>query len=203
MKVLIVNGSPRERGLVGQWLEAVAAEVQQAGGEVEWFEVADLHVQACTGCMSCRGTGECTLPADDGHRFARLVEECDALVVGTPTYWANMSTQLKLLFDRAVPAFIEDRRQGPPAARHRGKPAAVLSTCTTPWPLNVLLRQSRGATNAVRTILRSGGYRVLATLEKGGTRSSPSLSPREREAAERLGRRLAAAAAASRAHSRK
>lgn len=190
MKILLVNGSPRRQGLVAQMLQLIAEEAQALGHEVQWLQVADTQVRPCTGCMACRKTDECVLPADDGHRFAGLVRECDALVVGTPTYWGNMTAPLKLLFDRTVPVFLEENPRGFPLARQKGKRAIIVSTCTTPWPLNVWVKQSRGAIRAVAEVLRSGGMKVVGTLEKGGTWKCRELKPAEQARARRLARKL-------------
>jgi multimeric flavodoxin WrbA len=77
------------------------------GADVRWFDVNDLNVHPCIGCMKCRATGRCVLPEDDGHRMAEEMKLCDALILGTPVYWGNMSGQMKLMFDRIVPAMME------------------------------------------------------------------------------------------------
>ena len=53
--------------------------------------------------------------------------------------------------------------------RQKGKRALVIAACTTPWPFNILARQSRGAVRSVREILGTGGMKVR-TCEIPGTR---------------------------------
>ena len=57
----------------------------------------------------------------------------------------------------------------PSAAPAKGKRALVIAACTTPWPFNILARQSRGAVRSIREILGTGGMKVR-TCEIPGTR---------------------------------
>ena len=116
MKLLVLNGSPKKKGTVATLLRAVAEGAAQKH-EVEWIDVYDLKMQPCLGCMKCRPDGECCLPEDDAHRVGRKIKEAGGLIVGTPTYWANMSSQLKMLLDRTVPAFISQKPNGIPIPR--------------------------------------------------------------------------------------
>lgn len=97
------------------------------------------------------------------------IRQADLLVVGTPTYWGGMSARLKMLFERLVPVFMGESALGFPQPRQKGKRALVIAACTTPWPFNILARQSRGAVRSVREILGTGGMKVR-TCEIPGTR---------------------------------
>jgi NAD(P)H-dependent FMN reductase len=188
MRVLILNGSPRRKGTVATLLRAVA-EGAAARHEVEWIDVYDLRMQPCVACMKCRGSGRCALPADDAHVVGRKIREADALVVGTPTHWGNMSALLKLLLDRNATVFIDETGGGRPKPRQKGKRAVIVTACTTPWPFN-LLAASRRAVGAVREVLGWGGYKLVGKVVKPGTRMKPEISLRLLEKAKRLGRRL-------------
>lgn len=166
MKGLILNGSPRQNGKIGQLMK-YAAEV--SGTDVELVNVYDLNIRSCTACMKCRTTGICVLPEDDGHQLAHKIAEADWLVVGSPTHWGNMSAGLKNMFDRLVPVFMGESRMGIPQPRQRGKRAVVVAACTTPSPFHVLFRQSRGTVKTIREVLKTGGFRVYS-LEVPGTK---------------------------------
>jgi len=189
MKILVLNGSPRKHGTVSALLRAVV-EGAEKSHQVDWIDVYDLKMQPCIACMKCRTDGECCLSKDDAHRLGRMIREADALIVGTPTHWGNMSAQLKLLFDRNVPAFFTQRSNGLPIPRHKGKPAVIVTACTWPWPLNFILDESRGAIRAVRKILRYGGYKILGNLVKPGTHHKPEISARLLQKAKSLCSRL-------------
>ena len=190
MKLLVINASPRRSGCVSSMLGIVKTAAEADGAEVSVIRVADLSVRSCTGCMSCRSKLECVLPEDDAQRVLRLIREADAVVIGTPCYWGNIPGNLKVLFDRMVYGLMGESRRGMPLPLHKGKRAAIIATCSTPWPFNILFRQSRGAVNALREILKWSGFRIVATVEKGGTKASPALTERDRRACTKVTRRL-------------
>ena len=83
--------------------------------DVEQIDVYDLSIKPCISCMKCRPDKPCALPRDDAHDIAEKIAAADVLVVGTPTYWGNMSAPLKALFDRIVTTLehIETERACP------------------------------------------------------------------------------------------
>ncbi|MBD3176819.1 MAG: hypothetical protein GF320_16695, partial [Armatimonadia bacterium] len=134
MDLLALNGSPKTDGTVAALLDEVTRAAKEGGARTERVDVYGLQVAPCIGCMACRPDKECVLEEDDAHVMARKLPECDGLVVATPTYWANMSSPLKALFDRIVPAIMGECDKGLPVPRHQGKPAVIVTACTTPWP---------------------------------------------------------------------
>jgi hypothetical protein len=120
----------------------------------------------------------------------KLARHSGGLIVGTPTHWGNMSAQLKVLFDRIVPALMGERSNGIPIPRHKGKPAVIVTACTTPWPFNFLFDQSSGAICAVKAVLDYGGYKILGKLVKPGTRQRPEISARLLAEAKKIGKKF-------------
>jgi multimeric flavodoxin WrbA len=189
MKILVLNGSPRKNGTVASLLKAVA-EVLPAENEVEWIDVCKLNMKYCTACMVCREKEVCVLPEDDAHIVGKKIQRADALVIGTPTHWGNMCAPLKLLFDRNVPVFMGESPSGMPVPRQKGKRAVVVTACTTPWPFNSILPESRGAIRAVKEVLHYGGYKTVGTIAKPGTKKSKEISSSLTARAMRLGNKL-------------
>ena len=70
-----------------------------------------------------------------------VIVKADAIVIGAPCFWGNIPGQLKLLFDRIVYGMMRDTPRFPEPLM-RGKKAVFISTCTTPWPFNILMNQS-------------------------------------------------------------
>ena len=173
MNMLIINGSPRKRGNISRMLDAMEEEAKGRGFDTTCISVSDLKVATCTGCMICRTRLQCTLPEDDAQRVLRLIEACDVLVVGAPCYWGNIPGQLKVLFDRIVYGMMGESSNGIPKPLHKGKKAILVSTCTTPFPFNILFNQSRGAVRALKEILKWSGFKVAATVQQGGTKAHP------------------------------
>jgi hypothetical protein len=189
MKILVLNGSYRKNGTVASLLKCVT-EPLSSEHELEWIDVCKLNMKYCTTCMICREKERCILPEDDAHIVGKKIQDADALVIGTPTHWGNMCAPLKLLFDRNVPVFMGESPKGMPQPRQKGKRAIVVTACTTPWPFNFILPESRGAIRAVREVLHYGGYKIVGTIAKPGTKKSKEIAPTLTAKAKRLGERL-------------
>ena len=189
-KVLIINASPRKKGNIAQMVAEMTSEADARGAEVEVIEVQCLHVKPCVACMQCRAKGFCALPEDDAQRVLQLIKDCEAMVIAAPCYWGNIPGTLKLLFDRIVYGMMDESPRNFPLPLHKGKRCVLVSTSTTPWPLNILMHQSRGAIRAMKEICRYSGFKVVATIEKGGTRHNTTLAEREKNRCRKAMRKL-------------
>lgn len=191
MNLLIINGSPRKKGLISQMLRICHEQAIASGIEVTEVYANDLQIKPCMGCMVCRTKNACVLPEDDAQRVLALIQQADAIVIGAPCYWGNIPGQLKLLFDRIVYGMMRDTPRFPEPLM-RGKKAVFISTSTTPWPFNILMNQSRGAIRALREIGRFSGWKIVDTVERGGTATRPQLSPRDIRKCHKAFRKLCA-----------
>ena len=189
-KVLIINASPRKKGNIAQMVAEMTSEADARGAEVEVIEVQRLHVKPCVACMQCRAKGFCALPENDAQRVLQLIKDCEAMVIAAPCYWGNIPGTLKLLFDRIVYGMMDESPRNFPLPLHKGKRCVLVSTSTTPWPLNILMHQSRGAIRAMKEICRYSGFKVVATIEKGGTRHNTTLAEREKNRCRKAVRKL-------------
>ncbi|MDI6796989.1 MAG: flavodoxin family protein [Desulfatibacillaceae bacterium] len=185
--ILILNGSPKKKGKVATLLAAVEKGLKEKGHQVEWIDTYDLKIAPCIACMKCRPDGRCILPGDGAHIAGDKIAACEGLVVGTPTHWGNMSAQLKLLFDRTVPVFMGEKPNGFPIPRQKGKPALIVTACTTPWPFNFIAAESRGAIHAVREVLHYGGLKIKGKLALPGTKSMDAIPGRFLDRAYKMG----------------
>ena len=102
-----------------------------------------------------------------------------------------MCAPLKLLFDRNVPVFMDESPKGLPVPQQKGKKAVLVTACTTPWPFNFLLPESRGALRALKEVLHYGGYKVIGSVVRPGTKSGREIPDRLKKTARKLGARLA------------
>lgn len=121
MKVLLLNGSPNEKGCTYTALEEVAGELAKGGIESEFFQIGKKPVQGCTACYQCmrKGLGHCVFDNDVVNTVIGKIREADALVIGSPVYYAGLSGQLKSLLDRAFFA----------GGGYANKPGAAVVSC--------------------------------------------------------------------------
>ena len=191
MNLLIINGSPRKKGLISQMLRIFHEQAIASGIEVTEVYANDLQIKPCMGCMACRSKRHCVLPEDDAQRVLALIQQADSIVVGAPCYWGNIPGQLKLLFDRIVYGMMRDTPRFPEPLM-KGKRLVCISTSTTPFPFNILMNQSHGAIRALREIGRFSGWKIVDTIERGGTATRPQLSPRDISKCHKAFRKLCA-----------
>ena len=180
MKILIINGSPRKKGLISQMLSIMESEAELRDNIVQKVYTNDLSIKPCIGCMACRTKGKCVLGEDDSQRVLKMMQQADAIIMGAPCYWGNIPGQMKLLFDRIVYGMMRDTPRFPEPLM-KGKKCILLSTCTTPWPWNILFKQSRGAIRAMSEICRYSGFKIVTTIERGGTAMHPQLSEKDKQ----------------------
>ena len=103
MRVVAFNGSPRKNGNTVLMLNTVLDELKEAGIETELVQLGGKSIRGCTACMKCFETRDnrCVLANDIlNDCFAKMVA-ADGILIGSPTYFANVSTEVKALIDRA------------------------------------------------------------------------------------------------------
>ena len=102
MKVVAINGSPRQNGNTNRLLEEVCVELEAAGIDTEIIRIGGKQVHGCTACMKCweNKDGKCIIDNDFVNECITKMREADGILIGTPTYFADVSTEVKGLIDR-------------------------------------------------------------------------------------------------------
>lgn len=88
MKALLVNGSPRPNGCTYTALCELAKTLEQEGIEIEIVQAGSKDIRGCIACRSCHKTGKCVFD-DVVNEIAPKFAEADALVIGSPVYYAS------------------------------------------------------------------------------------------------------------------
>lgn len=103
MKVVAISGSARRGGNTARALETVLQPLRDAGHECELIEIGAREVRGCTACGRCRELkdGQCHGRSDFGNELIDAIFAADAVVLGSPTYFADVSSEMKALIDRA------------------------------------------------------------------------------------------------------
>lgn len=180
MNILIINGSPRHNGLISQMLDIMRKEAEGKGHKTEIVRTNDLNIKPCIGCMACRTKNKCLMSEDDSQLVLKKMQEADAIIIGAPCYWGNIPGQMKLLFDRIVYGLMRDTPRFPEPLM-KGKKCILLSTCTTPWPWNILFKQSGGAIRALREICHYSGFKIVKSIQRGGTAKNSILTNADKQ----------------------
>lgn len=99
MKVLMINGSPREKGNTYTALHEMEKIFAEENIETEILHIGNKDIRGCIACGSCAGKGKCVFD-DVVNEAARKFEECDGLVVGSPVYYASANATLVAFMTR-------------------------------------------------------------------------------------------------------
>ncbi len=99
MKVLLINGSPREHGNTALALGEMEKVFAENGIETVRLNVGTKDIRGCTACGYCHSHGKCAFD-DMVNEAAALLEQCDGLVAGSPVYYASANATLTALLDR-------------------------------------------------------------------------------------------------------
>ncbi|MBQ4153709.1 MAG: flavodoxin family protein [Clostridia bacterium] len=99
MKVLMINGSPRENGNTALALKEMENVFHTQGIEVKTVQIGKEAIRGCMACYSCKKTGKCVID-DIVNVIAKDFEECDGIVVGSPVYYASANGTLISFLDR-------------------------------------------------------------------------------------------------------
>lgn len=103
MKVVAFNGSPRKDGNTSHLIDIVLKQLEDQGIETEKIQLGTADIKGCIACMQCFSTKnkKCAVENDLANDFIEKMIEADGIILGSPTYFANVSTELKALIDRA------------------------------------------------------------------------------------------------------
>ncbi len=121
MKAIAINGSHRAGASTSRLLRLVLDGLESRGWDVELVELSQLDIAYCTGCSACLKGRACPLEDDLGNVVSRI-QEADAVVLGTPNYFQNVTARMKCFMDRMRPQHLAGDVLG-------GKAAGLV--CTT------------------------------------------------------------------------
>ena len=99
MKVLIINGSPNNDGCTSSALKEVEKELKLEGIETITLNIGSKNIRGCIACNYCKENHKCTFD-DIVNEAAKLFEESDGILIGTPVYYSGMNGTLKSFLDR-------------------------------------------------------------------------------------------------------
>lgn len=98
MKIVILQGSPREEGNTAHLARAFTEGAREKHN-VEIFDVARMEIGGCKGCNACKEKGIC-VQKDEMQMIYHSLTEADMLVLASPVYFYGISSQLKAAIDR-------------------------------------------------------------------------------------------------------
>ncbi|MFU2209554.1 flavodoxin family protein [Solidesulfovibrio sp. C21] len=103
MKVLAINGSARKDGNTAILLRTALGEIEAAGIGTELLQLHGKNIHGCIACMKCweKKDGHCVVKNDMLNEIIDKMVAADGMILGSPTYFANVSSNIKSIIDRA------------------------------------------------------------------------------------------------------
>lgn len=103
MKVVAFNGSPRKEGNTAFLIKHVLTELEKEGIETEIVQIGGKSIHGCIACSKCFENRDrrCVIDKDIVNECIEKMLEADGIILASPTYFADLTPELKALIDRA------------------------------------------------------------------------------------------------------
>lgn len=196
-RVTAIVGTYRKGGMVDQAVDEILASARAEGAETRKIYLLDADIQFCRNCRTCtqdprEGRGTCPI-TDDMKGILDEIERSDAFILASPMNFWSVTAVTKRFIERLVCFAYWPWGAPGPAERSKlkKKRAVVVATSAAPALL------ARSVTRMVGLLKRAAsllGARQTAVLFVGmaAQEQAPTLKPRAKRRAQRLGKRLAA-----------
>ena len=163
MKVLGIVGSKRKTGNTAYLVRQALNTIESKDVETEMIFLGDYNIRGCTGCEGCKNTYKCIIK-DDMQKIYPLIINSDAIVLGSPTYFYNITADMKAFIERlyCFQIFSESDRSVWSSVNEAlgGKYAVVIAICEQND------QEDMGFTaEAMKKPLEGLGYRVVSTVK--------------------------------------
>ncbi|MBI5883234.1 MAG: NAD(P)H-dependent oxidoreductase [Elusimicrobia bacterium] len=107
-RLVCVLGSPKAKGNSASIAARLCAAAAAKGYETRTFALNDLDYRGCQACLACKGLSEICVIADDLGEVLYAAGEADVLVLASPVYYGDVSSQLKGFIDRTYSYLVPD-----------------------------------------------------------------------------------------------
>ena len=121
MKVLLINGSPHQKGCTYTALSEVASALNEEGIETTVYWIGNKPIGGCIGCFQCAKKQKCVFD-DKVNEFTALAADYDGFIFGSPVYYSGMNGSLMSFMDRV---FFSASAQNPHPFRFKPVAAVV------------------------------------------------------------------------------
>lgn len=133
MKIVTLLGSPRPKGDSAALARQFNAEAEKRGFKTTTHSLNALNYRGCQGCYACKTSREDCILRDDLTNVLEDVARADVLVVASPVYFGDITSQLKGFIDRTYSYFKPDYRTSPtPSRLSPGKKLVFIQTQGNP-----------------------------------------------------------------------
>ncbi len=104
MEILGISGSPRDKN-TNYMLKTL---LEATGQKYELFLLKDMNIEYCNACGGCYKTHKCVVK-DDMQEIYDKLSKADIIVLGSPTYFNNVTAFMKIFIDRCLPLYLSEK----------------------------------------------------------------------------------------------
>ena len=103
MKVVAFNGSPRKGGNTSILIRKIFDELEKEGMETELVELSEKELRGCIACEQCIKNKDqrCAVKKDAANEYIEKMLAADGIILGSPVYFNDVTSEMKALIDRA------------------------------------------------------------------------------------------------------
>lgn len=124
MKAVCILGSPKAGGNTATIASELLRALRASGFETVLYPLGDLDIGYCRGCKTCDVTGRC-VQTDDVAKIAADLLDAQLAIVASPSYWGDVTGQMKVFIDRCTPYNNTNPGRLPFATAAKGVAVAV------------------------------------------------------------------------------
>lgn len=106
VKIIGIIGSPRKGSNTEIYVKKALEAAEDAGAETEIIDLGSAEIEPCIACDICKSTGECAIYDDMGEITSKLID-AQGIIIGSPVYFGNVTSQVKMFMDRSRPLRID------------------------------------------------------------------------------------------------
>jgi multimeric flavodoxin WrbA len=117
MNIVCLLGSPRARSNSSTIAKRFIETAENTGAKVKTYTLNNLKYRGCQGCMACKTRSEKCVLKDDLAEVLDAVQQADVLVMASPVYYGDISSQLKGFIDRTFSYLVPDFMTNPKPVR--------------------------------------------------------------------------------------
>lgn len=107
MRIIAISGSPRKKNTYNM----IKTVLSSTKGECEKIILKEKNIMPCNDCRSCHNVHKCILKDDMAEIYDKL-KKADIIVLGSPTYFHNVSGPMKNFMDRCLPFYFSRKLEG-------------------------------------------------------------------------------------------
>jgi multimeric flavodoxin WrbA len=113
MTVVAINGSARKDGNTAILMNLALDELKREGMETEMIQLAGQKISGCIACYQCMENkdGQCAVHSDRVNEYIGKMQKAEGILLGSPTYIADITTSMKALLERSTLVSIANGRE--------------------------------------------------------------------------------------------